>query len=370
MNAAVAFYLADEAWTGSGGRPPQRPRRPGRRTPRRWRSFLVGAAAAAILFGTLGSDALGDPSGSGATAGPADDRSADLATAKKKRSAGKAAAKKRGHSKPGAKKRSAGKPGAKKRSAGKPGAKKRGRGRRRGRKRQPDPQPDLINSYYTAEVQGTAKYELTDSYGGSESRSASLRATRASVRLSRDEIVNPTSGQTVYFYNVDVSGTGEVMDASGTMSSVPNGSCSVRTVSDTELGPSPIRFGVGASLGLPGNRVASISGSRLVSSRVSRTDSGQTCTLPGGGSIQAIAPSTMTTEGVVGIPLNCNSAPSGLEVTSVATGDVVWGRPSTISVNCTETWNATGSVRGSTRTEISLTMALTPCPGRGTRACQ
>jgi hypothetical protein len=120
-------------------------------------------------------------------------------------------------------------------------------------------------------------------------------------------------------------------------------------------------------VGLPGAK-PSISGLRLgpVSS-VTRTDSGFTCTLPNGETIQMIEPSTTSIEGTAGVPLGCNKAPSASEVTATEGGAVVWGRPSTIVVTCKESYTRADL---STQAEISLTIAMTPCPGRGTSQCR
>ena len=89
MNAAVVFYLAHKGLTSV-----RAPRRRRRRAPRLSRVLLLVAAATAMLFATLGGDALGDPAPSGPAAQPSGDRLAGVASAKKKRSADKPAAKK------------------------------------------------------------------------------------------------------------------------------------------------------------------------------------------------------------------------------------------------------------------------------------
>jgi hypothetical protein len=210
MNAAVAFYLAHEGLTA--GRPPRR------RAPRLSRALLLAAAAVAILLVTLGGDALADPARSGATAQPGGDRFAGVATAKEKQSAGNPGAKKKG-AKPGAKKKGA-KPGAKKKGGKKKGGKKKG-GKKKGEPGARGRPTDPHTLFYKAEITGAFRYQQTWDSGGSDTGSASLRGGRASVRLARDEITNPMTGRTAYFYDVDVIGGGELSGASRTDSSPP-----------------------------------------------------------------------------------------------------------------------------------------------------
>jgi hypothetical protein len=359
MNAGLAFLLADEALTASGASPPGPPRRRSRRSPRRSRVFILAAALVVIVLGTLDRDAVADPARSGETAQSGGDASAGAASAKKKRSANK--------------------PRAKKRSADKPGAKKGGDNKRKRRVRR-------VDLFYTAKITGTGKYEYTNDgpsgspdseytspgsgYGG-----AWLRAARASAQLHRELFTHPTTKRTTRYYGFELSASGELSNGTSTDSSrgwrhkYNASGCPPTTALGTEFGPSPIDLQVSGTLGLRGQ------GPRITASRsgpasgTTTTYGSAACTQPDGTTIQ-VRSETLTGVGAVPmIPASCNNynGLGGPEITSVASGKVVWGRAFTISVTCAE--KQTTSV-SSARTETSLKIAMAPCPGRATKPCQ
>lgn len=145
--------------------------------------------------------------------------------------------------------------------------------------------------------------------------------------------------------------------------------CSESTALGTEFGPSPIDLQVSGTLGLRGQ------GPRITASRsgpasgTTTTYGSATCTRPDG-TIYQVGSHTLTGAGEVPmVPASCNNhnAPGDPEITSVASGKVVWGRAFTISVTCAE--KRAGNV-SSSRTETRLKIAMTPCPRRATRPCQ
>lgn len=377
MNAPIAFHLAEQAMSDRGASTPERPRRRRRRAPRLSRLVLVVCAAVAMLLGALGADALGEPNGSGATSQPGDGF-ARAASGKSKPSAGTSARKRR--SEPGAKKKGKGKPGAKKKGKGKPGGRKKVKGKPGGKKRGRRPLP--LELFYTAEITGTAKYEYTDSSSadhpeveytsdGSGRGSASLRAARARVDLIR-LAASRNNGPPFYPMGFNVIAEGEVFNGlveesgRGVRNKYNRAGCSPGTASTTEPGPSPIALEVKGVIGLAGQ------GPRVIPRRSGPTSSttmysAVSCTRADG-TPDPHPPSTATGGGgVVLYGCNNSSGAGGPEVTSVASGEVAWGRAFTISVTCKEEHTAP---TGHLRTETRLTIALRPCPGRGTRPCQ
>jgi hypothetical protein len=320
-----------------------------------------------MLLGALGADALGEPTGSAAAA-QRDDGIAGATSSKNKRSAGTSAGKRRG--KPGAKKKgNRGKPGAQRKGKDKPG-KKRGR------------RPLPFELFYTAEITGTAKYEYTDSSSanhpdveytsdGSGRGSASLRAARARVDLIR-LAASRNNGPPFYPVGFNVIAEGELFNGlheylgRGVRNKYNSAGCPPGTDSTTEPGPSAIALEVKGVIGLAGQ------GPRVSARRSGPASSttmygGVTCTRADG-TPDPHPPTTATGGGgVVLYGCNNSSGPGGPEVTSVASGEVAWGRAFTISVTCKEEDTAPTS---HLRTETRLTIALKPCPGRGTRPCQ
>jgi hypothetical protein len=216
MNAGLAFFLADEMLTANGGSTRQPPRSLSRRPPRRWRVFLLAVALAVLVLGTLGRNAVADSALSGATAQSGGDESAGAASAKKKRSAGKPKGQKKRHRTPRA-----------------------------------------LDLYYGAKIRGTAKYDYTDSLPAnhpdteytqpaSGQGSASLRADRVNVNLTRELVTDPNTGRTIRYYGFQLNASAELSNGSAT--DVGHGwhhrydasGCSPGTTSQTEPGPSPI----------------------------------------------------------------------------------------------------------------------------------
>jgi hypothetical protein len=341
MNAGLAFFLADEAWTASGGSQQGPPRRQSRRAPRRSRVFMLAAALVVIVLGTLGSDAVADPARTGATA-QSGDASAGAASAKKKRAAGM----------------KGGRKGAKEKGAKRKRAKKKRRGGRRAR----DPRPDPLDLYYTAEITGTAENEGPDSSGGWRTASASFRATRASVHLSRRGAGDYNGEQSIGIYTFQIDAVGELFNASATDTvpaiSLPDVSCTEQTWTQTEPGPTTIALWASGWLGSTRND-AGVGGKPISLSGATETFSGRTCTTPDGRTTTIEAYTRDINQ--VGVQLSCVA---GAGVTIDVRGSVAWGKASTIAVDCTyrNDWQKV-------RNQTSLTIAMTPCPGRAARQC-
>jgi hypothetical protein len=406
MNAAVASGLELEGLTASGGRLPEPPGASGgaRRacggpsSSPRGRSRSCSARSAATRWPTRRqaarrritaaivrlrtstpaferSDPAVAPQHGSLPAGPgAKRRSRGEPDAKKGRHGkpgakkghnGKPGPKNGRHGKPGAKKGHNGKPGPKKGHTGKSGGKKRGHGRRRG---DPGARDHRQWLFYTANVRGTVRYEnIISSAGITETGGASLRASSGTVQLTPG-IFADAKRTPRYWYGFRLTAYGELTNYWSRYAWEARGNCSARTISMTEPGPAPTVVQTEGSLRLPvpSGRSASTLVKRLGPGSATLTDSGLTCTRPDGTTYTALSPKS-TAASARSYHEVCPREPVGrLQVASVATGEVAWGKPFTISVTCTVSWVLGGS---SHRDETSLTVALTPCPGRATKPC-